>query len=86
MPQYRRYIQSNSCYYFTVVTHNRNAIVTTTATIHGLQDTFRTVRKKYPFAIDWKGSSFRRYVKLSWYDKNWGNPESGDRIDTCVGE
>ena len=35
---------------------------------------------------DWEWSSFHRYVKLEWYEKNWGSQEPGEMMDSCVGE
>ncbi|RJP33644.1 MAG: transposase [Candidatus Omnitrophota bacterium] len=52
MPEYRRFKQPNSCYFFTVVTNNRNSILTAEVSRRCLRDAFQTVRKKYPFTID----------------------------------
>ncbi len=36
--------------------------------------------------VDWKWSSFHRYVQLEWYDKNWGSQKPGEMMAACVGE
>ncbi len=35
---------------------------------------------------DWKWSTFHRYVKLQWYDSDWGETKPSGMIRTCVGE
>ncbi len=36
---------------------------------------------------DWPWSTFRRYVRMGWYDREWGREEPATVVDfTCVGE
>ena len=194
MSEYRRYKQSNGCYFFTVVTDKRNHILVSEDSRQYLRDAFQTIRKKYPFKIDgvvllpnhihtiwslpeddsnfslrwnliknrftklylnsrrvgskhcdphrnatnslshsrikkreqgiwqrrfwehlirneddfikhldyihynpvkhgyvqnpldWKWTSFHRYVKLGWYEMNWGSDEPENLMGTCAGE
>ena len=35
---------------------------------------------------DWEWTSFHRYVKLGWYEKDWGSQEPEAMLDSCAGE
>ena len=35
---------------------------------------------------NWQWSTFHRYVKLGWYDEEWGSTEPVNVIQTCAGE
>jgi putative transposase len=49
---YRRCYQPGGCYFFTVVTHNRQPILTQPDNIARLRRVFRLVRESRPFHID----------------------------------
>ncbi len=183
MPNYIRFHVPNACYFFTVITCDRNPILTLESSRDCLHDAFQTVRRKYPFTIegivvlpnhihtlwampegdsnyslrwnliknrftrlyskdhstekslplsrikkrekgiwqrrfwehmirneddfikhlnyihynpvkhgyvqnprDWRWPSFHRYVKLGWYEDDWGSSVPKNLMDSCVGE
>ncbi len=49
---YRRVWQSGGCYFFTVVTYQRQALLVQNEYIHCLREAFHHIRKKRPFIID----------------------------------
>jgi len=49
---YRRAQTPAGCYFFTVVTHQRQPLFTNTATVDRLRQAFREVRQRHPFTID----------------------------------
>lgn len=49
---YRRIWQPGGCYFFTVVTHQRQTLLTQKEYIQYLREAFQHIRKKYPFKID----------------------------------
>ena len=50
--QYRRTYIPGGCYFFTVVTHNRQHLFNNDETIEILRNAFRNVRSKHPFEIN----------------------------------
>ena len=50
--QYRRAKSPGSSYFFTVVTHNRRAILCQDKNINLLRDSFRRVMQQHPFTIE----------------------------------
>lgn len=52
MSEYRRLYREGGWYFFTVVTYNREKILTQPANIIRLRHGFRLVKDKYPFYID----------------------------------
>ena len=49
---YRRLLQPGGCYFFTVVTHQRQPLLIQTEYIQLLREAFQHIRKKHPFIID----------------------------------
>jgi len=49
---YRRIWQPGGCYFFTVVTHQRQTLLTQKKCIQYLREAFQHIRKKRPFTID----------------------------------
>jgi len=48
---------------------------------------YNPVKHKYvKKPCDWKWSSFHKYVQSGWYDQNWGDSDTDEIIDKCVGE
>ncbi len=52
MSTYLRAYQPGGCYFFTVVTHDRRAILTNPAVLERLRNAFRHVQQTRPFTID----------------------------------
>lgn len=52
MSRYRRATASNASYFFTVVTHRRQAILCDEPIRHALRSAIESVRSKRPFSID----------------------------------
>lgn len=52
MSNYHRVYQSGGCYFFTVVTHDRHAILNNSAVLNRLRMAFRHVQATRPFTID----------------------------------
>ncbi len=50
--EFRRYYQSGGCYFFTVVTQNRQPILTCPDNINRLRKTLLHIKSKRPFVID----------------------------------
>ncbi|GGX47353.1 REP-associated tyrosine transposase [Saccharospirillum salsuginis] len=50
--RYRRNFVAGGRYFFTVVTHNRQPLLTTDDSINTLRNALRHVRHKYPFELD----------------------------------
>jgi putative transposase len=48
---YRRIWQPGGCYFFTVVTHQRQTLLTQKKYIQYLREAFQHIRKKHPFTI-----------------------------------
>lgn len=52
MPEYRRVQSTGGIFFFTVVTHNRNPVLTSDAVRTALREGIRRTRDAFPFAID----------------------------------
>ncbi|MGL4604014.1 MAG: REP-associated tyrosine transposase [Iodobacter sp.] len=52
MPNYRRFQVQSACYFFTVATHQRQAILTDELFRRALHQAVKKVRDQYPFIID----------------------------------
>ncbi len=52
MSEYRRAYFSGGCYFFTVVTYDRNPILCTPSAIARLRSAFRHTMKRHPFMLD----------------------------------
>jgi putative transposase len=52
MPNYRRAIQPGGVFFFTVVTYQRQPLLSSEAAIGHLREAFRKVKAKRPFVID----------------------------------
>ena len=52
MPEYRRITGSHAMWFFTVVTHRRQAVLCEPALRSALRDALESVRTRYPFDID----------------------------------
>lgn len=52
MSEYKRYYQSGGNYFFTLVTHQRNPILTTPDNIVRLKGAIKKVKHNHPFSLD----------------------------------
>jgi hypothetical protein len=65
MPTYRRAFVEEASYFFRVVTFARLPILTT--------DEGRALRRGSVGRVeDWQWSSFHRYVRVGYYEQDWG--------------